>query len=94
MKKILIIFLIVLLLTPLGVIAVSEEPVVGDGFCDRSLGENRENSIDCKPLINDYFVCLINIDDCQDLRTWNEIVLGLTGIIIILAFVIILRRRI
>jgi cysteine-rich repeat protein len=52
------------------------EYVVGDGLCQYSLGENRENSPDdCKPIVKDYTLCLYDSDHCIDDKMYKEAVI-------------------
>jgi len=90
-KLLIPLLLLLLVLTPSLALAI-DDPVVGDDICERDLGENRENSVDCEPSPKDYFACMLSIDDCQDLRTHNEVFFFLAGLSILL-FVIIIARR-
>ncbi len=67
-------------------------PLVGDGVCRNDLGENRINSAeDCKPGVEDYVACYFERDECIDLKTWNEVVIALAAIIVLLVVFIAVR---
>ena len=91
-KKLLFLMILMLFLVSGLASAITVDPLVGDGACRTDLGENRINSPDdCRPGAEDYLGCYFDRDECIDLKTWNEVVIGLAAIIVLLVIWIAVR---